>query len=99
MDSPGDVDFSTGYLNFLGDINIQGDVISGFTVRAMGSVHVGGVVEAGSTVEAGGDLIVVKGILGDGSTVIRSHRSLFSKYIENSTIYVRENLQTHPPGS
>lgn len=94
LDIPGNVDFSTGSINFLGDVNIRGDVLSGFTVRAMGTIQVAGVVEAGSTVEAGGDLIVVKGILGDGTTIIRSHRSIFSKYIENSTIYVRENLQT-----
>lgn len=94
LDIPGDVDFSTGDLNFLGDINIKGDITSGFTVRAMGSIHVGGVVEAGSTVEAGGDLVVVKGILGDGSTTIQAHRSIFSKYIENSTLCVRENVQT-----
>lgn len=94
LEIPGNVDFSTGNINFLGDINIRGDVLSGFTVRAMGNIQVGGVVEAGSSVEAGGDLIVVKGILGDGSTIIRAHRSIFSKYIENSTIYVRENLQT-----
>ncbi len=94
LDIPGNVDFSTGSINFLGDVNIRGNVLSGFTVRAMGTIQVAGVVEAGSTVEAGGDLIVVKGILGDGTTIIRSHRSIFSKYIENSTIYVRENLQT-----
>ncbi len=94
LDIPGNVDFSTGSINFLGDVNVAGDVLSGFTVRAMGNIQVGGVVEAGSTVEAGGDLIVVKGILGDGSTVIRVQRSVFSKYIENSTIFVRENLQT-----
>ncbi len=94
LDIQGNVDFSTGDINFLGDINIEGDVLSGFTVRAMGNVHVGGVIEAGSSVEAGGDLVVVKGILGDGTTIVRSHRSIFSKYIENATIYVRENLQT-----
>ena len=94
LDIPANVDFSTGDINFLGDVCIHGDICSGFTVRAIGNITVGGVVEAGSTVEAGGDLIVVKGILGDGTAIIRSHRSLFSKYIENSTIYVRENLQT-----
>ena len=67
---------------------------TGFTVRAMGNIHVAGVVEAGSSVEAGGDLVVVKGILGDGTTIVRAHRSIFSKYIENATIYARENLQT-----
>ena len=90
----GNVDFSTGNINFLGDVHIHGDVCSGFTVRAMGSIWVGGVIEAGSTVEAGGDLTVVKGILGDGTTTVRAHRCIFSKYIENATIYVRENLQT-----
>ena len=93
-DVPGNVDFSTGNINFTGDVTIRGDVVSGFTVRAKGSIHVDGSVEAGSTVEAGGDLIVAKGILGDGSTVIRSQRSVFAKYIENSTIFVRESLQT-----
>lgn len=94
LDIDGNVDFSTGSINFLGDINVKGDVLSGFTVRAMGNIQMGGVIEAGSTVEAGGDLAVVKGILGDGSTVVRSQRSVFAKYIENSTLYVRENLQT-----
>lgn len=91
---PGNVDFSTGDINFLGDVNIRGDVLGGFTVRAMGNIQIAGVIEAGSTVEAGGDLIVAKGILGDGNSIIRAHRSVFSKYIENATIYVRENLQT-----
>ncbi len=94
LDIDGDVDFSTGNIKFVGDVNIKGDVLSGFSVRAMGNIHVGGVVEAGSTLEAGEDLTVVKGILGDGSTVIRAFRCVFAKYIENATIVVRENLQT-----
>lgn len=94
LDIDGDVDFSTGNIKFVGDVNIKGDVISGFAVNAMGNVYVGGVVEAGGTVESGGDLTVAKGILGDGSTVIRAARCIFAKYIENATIYVRENLQT-----
>ena len=94
MDVAGDVDYSVGDINFLGDVNIKGDVRTGFTVRASGNIQVGGMIEAGSTVESGGDLVVVKGILGDGNTVIRAQRCLFSKYIENATVYVRENLQT-----
>lgn len=94
LDIDGDVDFSTGNIKFVGDVSIKGDVISGFSVRAMGNVYVGGVVEAGSTVESGGDLTVVKGILGDGTTVIRSSGCVFSKYIENATISAKENLQT-----
>jgi hypothetical protein len=94
LDIDGNVDFSTGNIKFVGDVNIKGDVLSGFTVRSAGNIQVGGVVEAGSTVEAGGDLVVARGILGDGTTVVQAHRSIFAKYIENSTIYAREVLQT-----
>ena len=73
LEISGNVDFSTGDLDFLGDINIGGNVLSGFTVRAMGNIHIAGVVEAGSTIEAGGDLAVVKGILGDGTTTVQVH--------------------------
>lgn len=94
LDIDGDVDFSTGNIKFVGDVNIKGDVLSGFSVRAMGNIYVGGLVEAGCSVEAGGDLTVVKGILGDGTMVVRASRCIFAKYIENSTVYARENLQT-----
>ncbi len=87
------VDYSTGNINFLGDVHIYGDVCSGFTVRAMGNVTVDGVVEA-ATIEAGGNLIVVKGIKGDGRAVIRAHRSIFTKYMENCVVCTKENLQT-----
>ena len=46
--------------------------VNGGPVRATGSIHIGGVVEAGSIVEAGGDLVVAKGILGDGTTFVHS---------------------------
>ena len=48
LEISGNVDFSTGDLDFLGDINIGGNVLSGFTVRAMGNIHIAGVVEAGA---------------------------------------------------
>ena len=87
------VDYSTGNINFLGDIHIHGDICSGFTVRANGNIKVDGVVEA-SSIEAGGDLIVVKGVKGDGHAVINVCRSLYAKYLENAVVCVKEMLQT-----
>lgn len=94
MEIAGNVDFSTGNIKFVGDVSVKGDVLAGFSVKAMGNIWVGGVLESGCSVEAGGDLTVVKGILGDGSTVVRAQRCIFAKYIENATLAVRENLQT-----
>lgn len=89
----GNVDFSTGNLNSLGDIHIHGDVCSGFTVRATGNITVDGVIEA-SIVEAGGDLVVRKGVQGNNQAVLRAHRSVFAKYLESSRVHARENLET-----
>lgn len=88
----GNVDFSTGNINFLGDVHIHGDVCSGFTVQAMGSITIDGVVESCS-IEAGGDLIVVKGVQGNNQAVIRSQRNVFVKYLENCSVYARGNIQ------
>lgn len=89
----GNVDFSTGNLNCLGDIHIHGDVYSGFTVRATGNIIVDGVVEA-STIEAGSDLIVRKGVQGNNRAILRAYRSIYTKYLESSSVYAHENLET-----
>ena len=94
LEVPGDVDFSTGSINFLGDVNIRGNVLSGFTVRAMGSIRVEGVVESGAAVDAGGDLVVAKGIMGGGTTAVQAKGSIFAKYVENATVSAGELLQT-----
>ncbi len=92
LEIAGNVDYSTGNINFLGDVHIHGDVCNGFTVRAVGSITVDGVVES-CTIEAGGDLIMVKGALGNNQAVIRSHRGIYTKYLENASVCAHENLQ------
>lgn len=91
MDIDGNVDYSTGHINFLGDVHVHGDICTGFTVRAMGNITVDGVVEA-AEVEAGGDLIMVKGAQGDNRAVLRASHSIFAKYLENCCIYAMESL-------
>lgn len=91
LEIEGNVDYSTGHINFLGDVHVHGDICTGFTVRAMGSVTVDGVVEA-ATVEAGSDLIMVKGAQGDNRAVLRASHSIYAKYLENCCVYAMEDL-------
>lgn len=86
------VDYSTGNINYMGDVHIHGRVCSGFSVQAAGNVTVDGVVES-ATVEAGGDLIVAKGIVGNTDSIVRADGSVFAKYLENSIVHARGNLQ------
>ncbi|MCI8597276.1 MAG: DUF342 domain-containing protein [Lachnospiraceae bacterium] len=89
----GNVDYSTGNINFLGDVHIKGNICSGFQVKATGNITVDGVLEA-SNVEAGGDLIVKKGVKGDNEAIIRAGRGLYAKYLESSVVCVKEHLES-----
>ena len=91
LEIDGNVDYSTGHINFLGDVHIHGDICTGFIVRAMGNITVDGVVGA-AEVEAGGDLIMVKGAQGDNRAVLRASHSIFAKYLESCCVYAMEDL-------
>ena len=43
-------------------------------------------------VEAGRDLIVARGVQGDNQAVLRAQRNIFVKYLENSCVYVKMDL-------
>lgn len=88
----GNVDFNTGNVDFWGDVHISGNVCSGFTVRATGMITVDGVVEA-CRIEAGTDLVVTKGVQGNKQALLRAHRSIYAKYLENCSAYAREDLR------
>lgn len=88
----GNVDRSTGDVNFLGDVHIQGDVTSGCTVRAMGNIQIDGAIEI-CTIEAGENLIVSSGVQGQDRAVIRAHKNVFAKYLEHCTVYARNSVQ------
>lgn len=92
LEIAGDVDYSTGNIDYMGDVHIHGSVSSGFSVRAAGNITIDGVVKSGS-IEAGGDLIVAKGIVGGSQTVVRANHNVYVKYLENSNVHARENLQ------
>lgn len=89
---PGNVDLNVGNIDFLGDVNISGDVRDGFIVKATGNITIGGSIE-GAIIEAGGNLTVRGGILGDEKAVIKSGGDVRAQYIENSVLYAMGSVQ------
>ncbi len=87
-----DVDNSTGNINFIGNVSIRGNVLSGFVVEAGGSVEVMGVVE-GAIIKAGGDIILRRGMQGMGKGVLISGGDIISRFIENSSVEARNNIK------
>jgi uncharacterized protein (DUF342 family) len=82
---PGDIDFSTGNLQFKGSVKVGGTVRSGFSIEAGGSVQVNGNVEDG-TVVAASDVTVLGGFAGTGQGRIKAGRDVFLKFAENQKV-------------
>lgn len=86
-----DVDYSTGNIDFHGDVAIQGDVREQFSVKATGNITINGLVEA-ATVEAGGDVVISNGVSGNNQAVIRGTH-VRAKHLESCTVYA-ESLES-----
>lgn len=81
----GDVDLSTGNINFIGNVVIRGSLASGFEIIADGDVTIDGYVDAG-TIKAGGNVVIRKGIQGRNKGVIEAGGSVSAMFIENGTL-------------
>lgn len=88
---PGDVDFSTGNIEYVGSVRIVGSIKSGFTVKADGDVEVGETIEGGSII-AGGNVIAKEGIRGLGKGSVVAKGSVFAKFFENAKVQAGENV-------
>jgi len=81
----GDVCLKTGNIIFLGTVIITGNVEDGFSVKAAGNIEVKGTVSK-SELDAEGDIIIYQGVNGKGGGKIRSGRSIWSRFIENTSV-------------
>lgn len=80
----GDVDLSTGNIEFSGSVFVRGSVQAGFFIRAEGDVEVAGTI-SGGTVE-GRNVIVKAGIQGMNRGCIKAKEDVRSTFAENAKI-------------
>lgn len=88
----GDVDMSVGNQDFLGDIFIQGDVLSGFTIKATGNVFISGLVE-GAEIIAGENINIGSGMNGNNRGTLRAGDSIQSSFMENAKVYASGDIK------
>lgn len=85
LEIPGDVDYSTGNIDYIGDVRIRGNITAGFTVKSGGDIEVIGVIE-GATVIAEGNIVVKNGITGGHKGLVSAGGSIFARFVENARL-------------
>ena len=81
----GNVDYETGNIDYKGNIEIKGTVVSGFSVKATGDVVIMESVENAVEIEADGDVTVKQGIVGE-DTRVTTKGGVQAKFIQDATI-------------
>ena len=91
LEIKGDVDYSTGNIDFNGSLLVKGDIKAGFEVKVTGDLEIGGCVED-AEVEAEGSIMVKKGFLGRGKGIIRGGSDVTVKYIQGQEVICEGDL-------
>lgn len=94
IEVPSYVDFSTGNIDFAGDVFIKQGVRDCFVVKAAGDVEVNGLVEA-ATIECKGNFIAHGGMAGRerGRAIVGGN--LIAKYLDNIYGEIMGDLEIH----
>ena len=91
---PHDVDLNTGNISFNGSVVVNGNVLSGFRVRAKEDITIMGVVEAADLI-AGGDIIIKGGIKGNDRGKVSCNGELITSFIESGIVECHGRLQVN----
>lgn len=90
----GDVDNSTGDINYNGSVMVTGNVLSGFSVKAKKNIEIMGLVE-GANLLASGNIIIRGGVQGMDKARIICAGTLVSKYIANAFVKANGSINTN----
>ncbi|MCL2048947.1 MAG: FapA family protein [Defluviitaleaceae bacterium] len=91
LEIQGNVDNSTGDVDFNGQVTIRGNVVSGFTVKAVGNIEVMGVCEAAKLI-SGGNIILGNGVQGADKGELIAENDVTAKFIESCKVTAGGNV-------
>lgn len=88
----GDVDLSSGNIEFNGDVIIHGNVLDGMSVKASGTVTVDKVVES-AYIEGRKGVILRGGVLGRSGATIRSKGNIAALFFEYADVEAAGDIE------
>ncbi|MGN7760366.1 DUF342 domain-containing protein [Paenibacillus sp. 22594] len=87
----GDVDYSTGNIDFVGTVVIRGNVLTGFTVKSAGDIRVVGGVE-GAELISGGSIEITGGIIGYNKGLVSAGKNVKVSFIQDGNVVAGEDV-------
>lgn len=91
LEIKGNVDNSTGNIDFNGEIVINGNVLTGFDVKATGNIEIHGVCE-GATIETEADIVIGRGAQGMEKAMLKAGGNITAKFIEGCNVNAEGNV-------
>ncbi|MBN1577134.1 MAG: DUF342 domain-containing protein [Chitinispirillaceae bacterium] len=88
---PGDVDFSTGNINYNKSVVVNGDVKAGFKVHCGGDLQVNGTIED-CRITVGGNVLCKYGFVGQSKGVIDAKGDVNLGFMKNQTVRCFKNI-------
>jgi hypothetical protein len=92
LEIAGNVDNSTGNIDFNGQVIIRGNVTSGFTVKAKGTIEINGVCEAATIISEKGSIVLGSGAQGGDKAVLDAAQDITAKFIEGCKVNAGGNI-------
>lgn len=90
----GDVDLSTGRIEFFGDVTISGNVSAGVVIRAGRNLVIEGTVES-AELFAGGDIVLKRGVQGNMKGKVRARGSIYANFIEQCDVNAEGSVEAN----
>lgn len=87
----GDVDYSTGNIDFVGTVVIRGNVLTGFTVKSAGDIRIVGGVE-GAELISGGSIEITGGIIGYNKGLVSAGKNVKVSFIQDGNVVAGEDV-------
>jgi len=88
----GDVDMTSGNVNFPGIVHVTGTVQPGFRVIAAGDIEVQETVDA-AMLSSEGSILIGQGIKGEGKAILRAKKGISSPFAEQAILIAAENIR------
>lgn len=87
----GDIDLRIGNIDFIGNVLINGNVHSGYKVKAGGDIRITGLVE-GALLEAVGNVVITGGVAGANRGKVVAGGNVFAAYFNQADIYAEQSV-------